>query len=154
MVKLGQTVKDLVTGFEGVAVCRADYLHGMPRVDVQPPIKKDGSVPDEHAFDESQLVIIKKTPMMKILKAKQLIKLGQKVIDPVTDYQGIAFGRAVYLNGCSRICVASKHKEGEKYKSGVWFDEPQLKIVQERRKVAEGKKWTGGPAPIKTSRQY
>ena len=154
MIKLGQTVRDVVTGFEGIVVCRADYLHGCTRIDVQPVIYKDGKVPDSVSFDEPQLKITKKTLVMRAKKPKQLIKLGQKIVDPVSGFEGVTIGRAVYLNGCARICVIPKHVDGKEYRNGTWFDEPQVKIFKAKRQVKQGSKITGGPPPCKTSRDY
>lgn len=59
-VNLGDEVKDMVTGFKGIAVCRHSYLQGCDRITVQPKVKKgEIDVPNEQSFDEPQLVIIK-----------------------------------------------------------------------------------------------
>lgn len=59
MINLGDEVKDKVSGFRGVAVARHEYLQGCLRISVQPPIDKDGKLPDALAFDEPQLVVVK-----------------------------------------------------------------------------------------------
>ncbi len=57
-VKLGQKVKDDISGFQGIAVCRMDWLHGCERILVQPPINDKGELPKPETFDEPQIVII------------------------------------------------------------------------------------------------
>lgn len=59
-IELGDKVKDLTTGFEGVATSRSEFLTGCTRVGVQPPVDKDGKVPDAHWFDEPMLTIVEK----------------------------------------------------------------------------------------------
>lgn len=59
MIKLGSRVKDLVTGFVGIAVARCDYLNGCIRIGVQPKVDKDGKLPDTIYFDEPQLKTLK-----------------------------------------------------------------------------------------------
>lgn len=59
-VELGDKVKDSVTGYEGIAVAKTTWLHGCIRWLVQPPQRKDGSVPDAQAFDDPQLTVVKK----------------------------------------------------------------------------------------------
>ena len=59
MVNLGDEVKDRVTGFKGIAVCRLTYLQGCDRIAVQPPVGKNGILPDVGHFDEPQLDVIK-----------------------------------------------------------------------------------------------
>lgn len=58
MVKLGQEVKDRVTGFKGIAVVMMEFLNGCRRVEVQPKIGKDGSIPDGRTFDEPDLEFV------------------------------------------------------------------------------------------------
>lgn len=60
-IKLGDEVKDSVTGFGGIAVCRHSYLQGCDRISVQPPLdKKTGEIPEPQNFDEPQIEVIKK----------------------------------------------------------------------------------------------
>ena len=57
-LELGQKVKDRVTGFKGVIVCRCDYLTGCRRYAVQAQkIGKDGKVGEWTYFDEDLLVL-------------------------------------------------------------------------------------------------
>lgn len=58
MVTLGMKVKDMVTGFTGIAVSSHFYLNGCTRVTVQPEIDKDGKLPGTATFDEPQLVTV------------------------------------------------------------------------------------------------
>lgn len=64
-VKLGDKVKDTVTGHTGIAVGITEYLNGCLRVGVQSKVKKDGVVPDTYYFDEPQLVVVKKKQVKK-----------------------------------------------------------------------------------------
>ena len=57
-IKLGQEVKDRVTGFKGIVIGRTEYLHGCLRLLVQPPLHKDKGLPDGVSFDEPDLEII------------------------------------------------------------------------------------------------
>ncbi len=58
-VKLGDMVKDTVTGFEGVAIARHSYLQGCDRISVQPVLGKDKTMPSQEGFDEPQLEVTK-----------------------------------------------------------------------------------------------
>lgn len=58
---LGQEVKDKVTGYTGVIVCRTEYLTGCNRYSVQSrKLDKDSLPADWKAFDEDQLIDLKK----------------------------------------------------------------------------------------------
>lgn len=150
MIKLGQYVEDKVTGLIGVVEDRATFLYGVDRYCVQPRIKKDGTIPGSRMVDEPQLkVLIDKPPAMEPYpEPKQTIPLGSKVHDPILDRTGTATGRAVYLNGCSRIYVEPKHKLLAPTHAGWWADEPQLvlKKTADQPKTNEPEKTPGGPA--------
>ena len=79
-----------------------------------------------------------------------MIKLGEIVKDTVTDFEGMAVARCVYLNGCIRIEVQPKglDKDG-KIVDAVWIDESQLVCKDKTKKfdtVAFGEEEeTGGP---------
>lgn len=60
MIKLGDKVKDTITGYIGIAVCRNSYLQGCDRIAVQSPVDKDGKLPNWKYFDEPQLKVVKK----------------------------------------------------------------------------------------------
>jgi hypothetical protein len=67
-IKLGNTYRDRVTGFTGVATCYTKYLTGCDRVGLQPPIDKDGKIPDSIYFDSTLLELIKK----KVIKPEKI----------------------------------------------------------------------------------
>lgn len=57
-IKLGQEVKDRITGFHGIAVVTMEFLNGCRRIEVQPKVNKDGIMPEEKTFDEPDLEVI------------------------------------------------------------------------------------------------
>lgn len=54
-VKLGEAYRDVVSGYEGVAVAYTLWLNGCLRVCLQPKVNKDGKLPDNQTFDFEQL---------------------------------------------------------------------------------------------------
>ena len=67
-VKLGDKVKERVTGMEGIVVTHAEWLYGCNRFAVEPEkLKEDGSLHDATWFDEQrvQLVEEKEKPITK-----------------------------------------------------------------------------------------
>ena len=56
-IELGKEVKCKITGFEGVAVGRTEWINGCARIVVQPKVDKDGKVPDSQHIDEPQLEV-------------------------------------------------------------------------------------------------
>lgn len=60
-IKLGDKVKDSVTGFKGVAIGRTTWLYGCDRITVQPEgVNKEGKLYETQSFDEPQLILIGK----------------------------------------------------------------------------------------------
>lgn len=70
MINLGDEVKDTVSGFKGIAVARYSYLQGCTRVCVQPPIDKDGKLPETAVFDEPLLEATGKKKIKPIIDKK------------------------------------------------------------------------------------
>lgn len=62
-----------------------------------------------------------------------MVELGKRYKDSITEFEGVATSRTVYLNGCVRIGLEGKGKPGE----AIFFDEPRL--------VATSPATAGGP---------
>jgi len=63
--ELGVKLKDLLTGFTGIAVLRVKNKHSGDRYGVQPPMNKKEEIPDLKTFDEEDLVQIDPPPAPK-----------------------------------------------------------------------------------------
>lgn len=57
MIRLGNKVRDKVTGFEGIATGRVEYLTGCQQIGITPPAK-DGEVKATQYFDAERLVLV------------------------------------------------------------------------------------------------
>lgn len=68
MINLGDKVKDTVSGFTGIAVCKCSYLQGCDRIAIQAPVNKNGEQISWAYFDEPQLKVVK----------RKVIKQGKK----------------------------------------------------------------------------
>lgn len=77
------------------------------------------------------------------------IKLGSRVRDTLTGFEGIATGRTTFLFGCVRVCIESPELEkGETIEN--WFDEQRVETVKKKpvKISAEADpKAPGGPHP-------
>lgn len=136
-IKLGIVVRDKLTGIIGVTDNVASYLYGCDRYCVQ-PFPKEGEVekPKSIMVDEPQLeVVADREPLMEAPPAPgQIVKLGQVVFDPIKNMKGVCTGRAVYLNGCSRILVELDMKNSKDLDfDSYWIDElrvqPSVNVV-------------------------
>ena len=74
-------------------------------------------------------------------------ELGIVLKDKITDFEGTAIARVVYLNNCVRYEIQPrKLKDGNRIESS-WIDETQL-ITKEERIEVTGKDDPGGPGDI------
>lgn len=73
-----------------------------------------------------------------------MIKLGNKVRDIVSGYEGIAVSKVEYLNGCVQYCVKAPVKDNV-MTEGSYIDIQQLEVVGEG--IAVVRKETGGMMP-------
>ena len=73
------------------------------------------------------------------------IKVGQRVKDTISGFEGIVFGITEYLHGCRHICIKPTEldKDGVPRK-GQWIDEPQVEIVKASKTLKRSGD-TGGP---------
>lgn len=152
-ILLGQKVKDIVSGLEGIVIIKAEYLHGSTRITVQPPLHEN-KVPEAQYFDEPQLQVIDAKKVIDCKITQPIVELGINVKDPISSLEGVAIGRSVHLNGCARILIAPTELDNDgKYMPGTWIDEPQVE-VRKNKTVMPSSSGTGGPAPSRPSRAY
>lgn len=59
-IELGSTVRDVVSGFTGVAIARAEHIHLCDRYSVQPMVGKDGKPNTPFWIDGHALVVVAK----------------------------------------------------------------------------------------------
>ena len=70
-IELGDEVQDTVTGLKGVAVCRCDWIYGCVRWVIQPPMGKDGKIPESGSFDAEALKVLKKAKVKRSEKSAE-----------------------------------------------------------------------------------
>jgi hypothetical protein len=78
--ELGDRVKDLVTGIEGIIVSVSQNLFGCDRVYVQPKVQPDGKVPDSWWVDIDSVQIV----MKQAVKGHQEMPAGAKTGGPMS----------------------------------------------------------------------
>lgn len=57
-IALGSKVVDRITGFEGRATSRVEYITGCVQYGVLPQVKSDGSYPNAEYIDEQRLEVL------------------------------------------------------------------------------------------------
>jgi len=56
-IQLGWKARDPVSGYQGTAVARCEWLYDEPRIALQGPLDKDGNLPEEKWFPETRLQV-------------------------------------------------------------------------------------------------
>ena len=76
-----------------------------------------------------------------------MIKLGDKVRDSISGFEGIVLGITSWLHGCDRACVAPEALHEGKPIQNQHFDVNQLKLLKEQREepTREHDPKPGGP---------
>lgn len=54
---MGKKVKDIITGFEGIATSVHHYITGCDQYAVQPPVGENAKIPEPRYFDYTRLII-------------------------------------------------------------------------------------------------
>jgi hypothetical protein len=152
-IKLGQTVRDTVSGFSGIAIHRLDQLNGNVQYAIQPKQKEgETSYPEAMFIDHHMLEVLNDGVSAKVTKAANVPEvlecLGTEVVDKITNFHGITTQKATYMNGCVSFEVVSKDKKKTDAKTG-WFDFARLQTLDGTwcHLAAEpNDKMPGGPA--------
>jgi len=58
MVRLGSKVRDTITGFQGIATGRTEWLYGCTRISVEPTTLHEGKPIESHWFDEQRIEVL------------------------------------------------------------------------------------------------
>lgn len=57
-MQLGDRMRSVVSGYEGIAVAKVEFLNGCVRYQLQPGVDKDGKLPDGDWLDVQELVVV------------------------------------------------------------------------------------------------
>ena len=60
MIELGDLVRDVVTGFEGVVVARTEWMYGCVRLTLQAKALHDGKPVETCTFDEPGCALVER----------------------------------------------------------------------------------------------
>lgn len=150
-LKLGQTMKDLTTGFTGIAINRITFLNGTVQYNLQPQ-SKEGTYPDAISIDENLLEVIGEGVSAKATPStfESPIKLGNRAKCMINGLEGIITLKSDYLNGCTQFQMehkgVGKDAGNDMYS---WFDQCRLELVNEgvAQKIVKPAKAANGKQP-------
>ncbi len=70
-MKFGIKARDIVTGFTGTVVGRAEYMTGCEQVLLVPPVGADGKLAEGSWFDVQRVEPIAETPEIKVTNGRR-----------------------------------------------------------------------------------
>lgn len=160
MIKLGKTVRDLTSGFTGIAIQILEQLNGNIQVAIQPQMKEGTTYPEAMFIDHHLLEEMdgdRPDLSDRVTEPAECnIKLGERVADLASGFEGIATSKATYMNGCISFSVVPKVKEGQLINSAPdvsWIDHTRLRVVDDgikniikKQEPSSNGKAPGGPA--------
>jgi len=133
MIELGSKVKDLVTGTEGIAVARTEWLYGCARIGVEcQELAKDGKLKEIGWYDEQRIEEISKDAFPVQVNAETNIKLGSKVRDKVTGFTGMAVAKTCWTSGNVTIAIEPTTLHEGKPIDPHSFEWQRVELIEEK----------------------
>lgn len=145
-IKLGQKVKDIVSGFEGIATARATALNGCIQYAIKPMyLNKDGKVPNAETIDQQQLEIVDEKPIARVRPKKLKFELGDKLEHIITGFHGTATLVIEHISGGIEYGIKPMMKPGDKEApDALGLNQEVLALKKEEKPIKVKKKPTGG----------
>lgn len=149
-VSCGDHVRDRISGFEGIVTSITDFIAGCRRIAVNSRELKDGKPLESEAFDEPDLEIIEKNVIKpsKSSQEKLSIKLGDRVRDEVTTFEGIATSITRCMSNSPYIGITPEKLHDGKPVQAHSVPSANVKKIKEQKHQEPKKQPTGGNQAI------
>jgi len=90
----------------------------------------------------TRLVIVKAS---RQTNSEEEMKLGDRMKDRISGFEGIAVAYSCWLNGCERFCLQPPTDKNGKLLEAEWVDVSQLRVVKREAFKIPKQKGLGGP---------
>lgn len=132
-IKLGNRVRDMITGYTGIVTGQVEYLSGNTQFTLTPE-SKDDKYPDSITLDYHTLEVVDKAFEDKVTEQtfKSDVKLGNRVKCLITGAEGIATNKCTYMNGCSSFLITEQFVNTQTSSRQIieeWIDQVKLKLM-------------------------
>ena len=127
-IRLGNTYRDQVTGFTGIATNHGVYSSGCNRVTLTGKVNKAGEH-KTYCCDETTLKLVSVSKVFPHIPLTHAVdRFGQPSIDIISGFKGIVVGSVISLSGSAMMLLAPPvtDKEGKRIES-EWFDIQRVK---------------------------
>lgn len=109
--RLGQTLRDVVTGFTGIASIRVEMLNGNVQFSLYPQTADSAKYPEGMSVDANLCEVVDDRLVHKVVEPDKdlpFIPLGKPVRDVLTGFVGTPIRRNIYLSGCVYYSVEGR----------------------------------------------
>ena len=132
--KIGHQVEDAVSGFTGICTAITYQLSGTIQAHVQPKSSDPNAMSDTYAIDVEQIKeVVGGKHVVDLTNPAEApkVKLGEKVRDLTSGFEGVVTALTVCFNGCIRATVIAKIKGSSK----LTFDGRPPEIVLDHKNL-------------------
>lgn len=115
-MKLGNEVRDVITGFTGIAIQRSEMISGTVQLAVQPRSKEGETdkMPEAINIDIQLLEFVSDGIADRATHADDVaLALGVEVRDLITGMTGVTVEKTIYINGCVHYGVQPPMQPGK-----------------------------------------
>jgi len=153
-IKFGAIYKDILTGFEGMAIERYKYITGCDTIRLKP----EDDTKEAKNFTAEMLKFVddgaskrlklqnKGNSMEDIDKA--IYDFGDKCEDKITGFKGKVVSMNIAITGDISYCISPKYSKKNTNNDGQWFDEGRLVLKNKSKdKIKTDKERVGGEVP-------
>lgn len=159
-IELGHRVRDLISGFTGIATSRAESISGAVRWGIQPKMEEGKSeMPPSLYMDEPLLEYVDDGVRHIVRPAPPEnfpVQLGHPCRDKASGLEGMAIGHSTYIAACTFYEFVPRNKQDGKELMPTQFVESwrlePIKPTKDKPVVESRSKETGGP-PTAVPRQ-
>ena len=150
-VQLGSRVKDVITGFTGIAVGYSQWMYGCNRIVIEGEALKEGKPIGTQWFDEQRIETVENGENAVAVSPPRdhdHIVMGNRYKDRVTGFEGVAQAITIWSSGNVTVSIEpTELNDDGKPIDAQGFDAHRLEQVAEQEipVTEESQATTGGP---------
>ena len=149
---LGKMVRDKLSGFEGFAVAKVEYLYGCSVIVVHGRVEKPSERPQILRLYEAQLEVLPEPALdMEIPEYKEPDIFGKKIRDKFQNTTGICIGRMISIFAEEQVLMERTLSDPDKESIVEYFDRGRIEVIEDAftQEEVQGKH-PGGTLPWDT----
>lgn len=146
MIGIGDKVKDVITGYEGIVLAVSTWLYNVNRIAIQKQELVNNKIDEAIWIDQTpRIELVEKGVFKNIVVEPETHDFNEldEVEDTITSIRGIITGFVTWYSGCIRAVVTTKKLDKDNNPVDLHVSVKQLKKILSA--VEPRKTNTGGP---------